>query len=297
MTLPLATGRSATLRGIAVFLAAILAFAVMDTLIKTVSARYGTWQIMLFRSGFALLPILWLVAREGGVSALRTRRLSGHVGRALVGVGAVFCFFYSFAHLPLADVYAISFAAPLIITALATPLLGETVGWRRWAAVLVGFAGVMIMLRPGTGVVNPVALIALAGAGFYALTAIFMRRLSLTETNAAITFYFMVTTTLVGGVMTAVTGWRPPPPPDLLLLALIGIVGGIALILMTQAFRLASPAVLAPFEYSGILWATGFGWAVFGDVPDRFILTGSAVVIGAGLYILHRETLRAQAGG
>lgn len=286
-------GRSDNLTGILLFIGTIFCFGVMDTLIKYLSGAYDTWQVMFFRAFFALAPLAVLVARAGGISALRTQRPLSHIARALIGVAAVFCFFYSFGHMPLADVYAISFAAPLIITALSVPLLGEPVGPRRWTAVVVGFVGVMVMLRPGAGVVSPVAFVALAGTLFYALTMIFVRKLSRTESNAAIIFYFMATLAVVAGVA-MVPVWRTPGPFDLILLIAIGIVGGIAQITMTQAFRLASPSLLAPFEYTGMIWAAGFGYLVFGDVPDRAIWIGSAIVIGSGLYILHRETVTAR---
>lgn len=282
-----------TVTGIGLFVGAVFCFAVMDTLIKYLSGSYDTWQVMFFRAFFALVPLAVLVVRGGGIASLRTRRPLAHVGRALVGVAAVFCFFYAFGHMPLADVYAISFAAPLIITALSVPLLGEAVGWRRWAAVAVGFLGVLVMLRPGSGIVSPVALLALAGTALYSLTIIFVRKLSRTETNAAIIFYFMATLSLVSGIA-MLPVWRTPGAVDLALLVTIGLVGGVAQILLTQAFRIAPPSLLAPFEYTGMIWAAGFGYLVFGDLPDEAIWIGSAIVVGSGLYILHRETLHSR---
>ncbi len=288
-----ATDRAGQLAGIGWILVAIFCFGVMDSLIKWLSAAYGTWQIIFFRALFALLPIAVLLARDGGVRALRTDRLLSHVLRALVGTVAIFCFFYSFANLPLADVYAISFAAPLIVTALSVPLLKEAVGWRRWTAVLVGFAGVLVMLRPGAGVISVAALVCLTGTVFYALTMIFVRHLSRTETNAAIVFYYMVTLTLVGAVA-MIPDWRTPGPVDFALLAAIGIIGGIAQLSLTQAFRLAPPSLLAPFEYTGMIWAVSFGYLFFGEVPDEAIWIGVAIVIASGLYIIHREATLAR---
>lgn len=282
--------RGQNLRGILLFVMAVFCFAVMDTLIKYVSGSYGTWQIMFFRAFFALAPLAVLIARSGGVAALRTARPQSHILRSLVGVVAVFCFFHAFGHMPLADVYAISFAAPLIITALSVPLLKEHVGWRRWTAVAVGFAGVLIMLRPGAGVIGWTALVALAGTVCYALNILYIRHLSRTETNAAIIFYFMTTLAVVSGIA-MLPAWVTPSLPDLLLLAALGMVGGVAQILLTQAFRLGAPSLLAPFEYTGMIWATAFGFLVFGDVPDQAIWIGSAVVIASGLYILHLEAV------
>ncbi|MFV3075145.1 DMT family transporter [Niveispirillum fermenti] len=278
------------LAGIGFFVLATLCFGVMDAAIKYVSADYGTWQIIFFRAVFSMLPIGLLIARSGGVRALRTDSLLSHAGRSLMGVVAAFGFFYAFARMPLADVYAISFAAPLFMTALSVPVLKEKVGWRRWLAVLVGFGGVMIMLRPGQGMFSAMALVPLVAAAFYALSMLYVRILSRTETNAAITFYFVVTLAVVSGLF-MLPEWKAPDLPGLLLLAFIGIVGGLAQILFTQAFRLAAPSLLAPFEYVAMVWAVGFGYFLFGEVPDRAIWAGCAVVAASGLYILHRETM------
>lgn len=291
-----ATGRTGQLAGIGWILLAIFCFGIMDSLIKWLSAGYGTWQIIFFRALFSLLPIAVLLARDGGIAGLRTDRPWSHIIRALVGTVAIFCFFYSFANLPLADVYAISFAAPLIVTALSVPLLKEHVGWRRWTAVLVGFAGVLVMLRPGAGVVSGAALVCLLGTVFYALTMIFVRHLSRTETNAAIVFYYMATLTVVGAVA-MLPAWRTPGALDFALLAATGIIGGVAQLSLTQAFRLAPPSLLAPFEYTGMIWAVSFGYLFFGEVPDAAIWIGVAIVIASGLYIIHRETVLARAGG
>lgn len=283
------------LRGIALFNLTILLFAVMDSMIKTLSATYPTAQIAFFRAAFALLPLAVAVVHAGGVKVLRTERPWSHVLRAGVSAAAVFCFFKAFGLLPLADVYALSFAAPLFVTALSVPILKETVGWRRWAAVLVGFAGVVVMLRPGAGVLSVAALLPLAGAFFYALTMLYVRHLSKTETNEAIVFYFMATLTVLAGIV-MLPAWVTPTPLHLGLLVATGIVGGVAQLTVTQAFRLAAPSLLVPFEYSGMLWAVAFGWFFFGEMPDAWIGAGAAIVIASGLYILHRETAAARAG-
>jgi drug/metabolite transporter (DMT)-like permease len=278
------------LAGIGFFVLATFCFGIMDAAIKYVADDYGTWQIIFFRAVFSLLPIGVLIARSGGVSALRTSSFLSHAGRSLMGVAAAFGFFYAFAKMPLADVYAVSFAAPLFMTALSVPVLKEKVGWRRWLAVLVGFGGVMVMLRPGQGMFSPIALVPLVAAAFYALSMLFVRVLSRTESNAAITFYFVVTMASVSGLF-MLPEWKSPDVTGFLLLALIGIVGGVAQILFTQAFRLAPPSLLAPFEYVAMIWAVTFGFLLFGDIPDRAIWGGCAIVAASGLYIIHRETV------
>lgn len=279
-----------TLAGIGFFVLATLLFGIMDSLIKHVGRDYGTWQIMFFRAVFSLLPIGILIARTGGLISLRTKSVTSHAARSLMGVAAAYGFFYAFSVMPLADVYAIGFAAPLFMTALSVPVLKEKVGWRRWLAVLVGFGGVMVMLRPGQGMFSLIALIPLGAAFFYALSMLFVRALSRTETNGAITFYFVTTMGLVSGVC-MIQGWRTPDATGLMLLALIGIIGGVAQIVFTQAFRLAAPSLLAPFEYIAMIWAAGFGYFFFGEVPDAAIWTGCAIVAASGLYIIHRETI------
>lgn len=294
---PTGDAPSRPLAAIGWFLGAVFCFAVMDTLIKWLTAGYGTWQIVFFRAFFAILPLIPFIIRGGGWRSLRTNRLTSHILRALVGVATVFCFFYAFGQLPLADVYAIHFTSPLIMTALSVPLLGEAVGWRRWAAVLVGFAGVLIMLQPGQGAGMPLipALICLGGAFGYSLTILYLRILSRTESNVAMVFYFISTLAAVSGVA-MLPGWVTPTPLDFVLLVLVGIIGGVAQLLISQAFRLGPPALLAPFEYTGMLWAVGFGFIVFGELPGLPIGLGALVVIASGLYIFRREAQAARRG-
>lgn len=286
---------AAVLRGIACFVLAIVLFAVMDVMIKRMTAGYGTFQIIFFRSLTALVPISILIARSGGVAALRTRRPLGHVVRALIGACATVSFFFSFRTLPLADVYTINFAAPLIMTALALPLLGERVGWRRWSAVVVGFGGVVVVLQPSGAAVSPVAFVCLAGTFFYALTLILIRRLSRTETSAAIVFYFTLTCVVVGAVGMIPDWVTPRSAADAAMLAGIGIVGGTAQILITNALRLAPAGTVAPFEYTALIWGVAFGWLFFGDLPTAPVVLGGMIVVTSGLYILYRETRRTAA--
>lgn len=279
-----------SLIGIAWFQVAILCFAVMDAAIKYLTADFGTWQIMFFRGFFSLIPIAMLTARSGGLGTLRTSHLLSHVGRALIGIAAAFCFFYAYSIMPLADAYAIAFAGPLFMTALSVPVLKEKVGWRRWLAVLVGFAGVIVMLRPGQGMLTLTALVPLAAAAFYALTMLYVRVLARTESNAAITFYFVTTMSIMAAIA-MIPEWRTPQGWQWLLLIMVGVIGGVAQIAFTQAFRLTSPSLLAPFEYTAMIWAVLFGYLLFGDIPDKAIWIGGAIVVAAGLYIIHRETV------
>ena len=206
--------------------------------------------------------------------------------------GAALAFFYSFSVMALADAYAIAFASPLFMTALSVPLLRETVGWRRWTAVLVGFVGVMIMLRPGAGVgslVSAGALAALVGTFLFALSMVLVRRLVRGDSSLSVTVHTAIVAILV---MTPLLPFSfvVPDAGDLLLLLSVGLVGGIGALILVDAFRHAPPSLLAPFEYSAMIWAVLFGWAIWSDLPDAWIISGGAVVVASGLYVLHRET-------
>ncbi|MFL7903485.1 DMT family transporter [Azospirillum argentinense] len=289
--LPAAAASDDTRRAIGCFVLAIFLFAGMDTLIKYLSSGYPVAQLMFARSVVAVVLVGGISVARSGWGGMRTRRPVAHVFRSLAGLLSMGCFFYAFKHLPLAEVYVLSFAGPLFITALSMPLLGEPVGWRRWAAVLVGFGGVVVMARPEADAPLLPILVGVAAAFFYALAMIAVRGLSRTESNTAIVVYLLLTTTVVSGVA-AIPDWVQPGGFDLGLMLLVGTLGGAAQVLMTQAFRLGRAAVVAPFEYTGMIWATLLGFLVFGDVPTPTVLAGAGIIIASGLYILYRETLR-----
>lgn len=275
-------------RAILMMVASVAFFAVMDALVKDLGARYPTMQVMFFRSLFAFVPILFLILHGGSLKALRVNSLSGHLLRSLVGVAAMFCFFHAYARMPLADVVAISFAAPVFVVALSVPLLGETVGPRRWAAVLVGFVGVMIMIRPDAGLLTSVAVVPLLGTLFFALAMIVLRRLGRTETSASVAFTFTLACTVVSGLALPFV-WVTPDLLDLAALIAVGLLGGVGQILMTAAFKHGDVAVIAPFEYTAMVWATLLGFVFWGEVPGLNIWTGVAIVMASGLFILFRE--------
>lgn len=284
------TSGSTAARAIGLMMMAVFLFAVMDAMIKWQGAIYPVLQIVFFRSAFGLLISIGPVIRDGR-RLLATQRPWLHLLRAVLGFGALFCFFEAFVRMPFADVYAISFAAPLFITALSVPFLGEKVGWRRWTAVGVGLIGVLLMVRPGAGVFEVAALIALAGTLCYAVAMILVRLLARTDSNIAIVFYFGIMATFLSG-LTLPFVWVTPAWEDLIWLALIGIIGGAAQLILTQSFRMAPVSLLTPFEYVAMLWAVLFGWLFWRELPDPYFYAGAPLVIAAGLYILHRETSR-----
>lgn len=284
------------LRGIFMMVLAVFLFACMDALVKWVGQTYPTGQIVFFRNLLAFLPILLFVARDGGLAVLRTSRIGSHLMRGLVGIAAMAAFFAAYAMLPLAEVVAIAMSGPIFMTALSVPLLGEQVGLRRWTAVVVGFAGVLLMTRPGAAALHPGALLALSGAVFYALAMISIRKLSRTEHPTTIVFYFTLFATLAGAASLPFGQWVTPKSlTDLGLLVAVGIVGGFAQFAMTNAFRLAPIAIVAPFDYLALVFAMVLGYVIWSDVPDLWILSGAAVVVASGLYILHREAVRSRA--
>jgi drug/metabolite transporter (DMT)-like permease len=280
-----------TARGILFMLLCVLLFSCMDALVKLAAARHPTGQIIFFRNLFAFIPLAFFIRRAGGLAALRSGRKLPHFIRSIFGVASMGCAFLAFSLMPLADAVALGLSGPIFLTALSVPLLAEKVGWRRWSAVVVGFLGILVMTRPGSGVFGLGALAALASAALYALAMIQIRKMASTEAPATIVFYFTLCAVLIGAVSLP-WQWVTPTPLTLVCLVAIGLIGGMAQMALTKAYLLAPVSIAAPFEYTSLVFATGFGYAIWGDVPDRFVLTGAAIVIASGLYILHRETWR-----
>ena len=265
-------------------------FSIMEVLIKWKVADYPVHQLVFFRASFGLIPCLIMVWQAGGISALKTRRPGEHFLRGLVGLSAMWLVFSAYETMKLADVGAILFAAPLFLTALAAPALGESVGLRRWTAVLVGFVGVLLIVKPGSTALQPAAIGVLTAASLFAVAMILMRRLGATENPGATTFYFSVFATAAGIAMIAMFGWVTPTPRDFIALSMIGLIGGTAQLFVTQSLRLGEAAVVAPLRYSSIIWVVTFGYIFWGELPDMMVVTGLVIVICSGLYILHRET-------
>jgi drug/metabolite transporter (DMT)-like permease len=265
-------------------------FSLMDATVKWLSASYPVPQILVCNALFALVPVAVMAVRRGGLPQLRTRRLGLHLLRGLLGTTAGFLAFYAFSRLPLADAYAIIFATPLLITALSVPILGEAVGWRRWSAVLVGFIGVLIMLRPGIAPIGAGNLAALGAACASACAVLLVRKLSVTETTASIAFYSNVTAVLLTGALFA-PSFVLPSLSDLALMATSGLIGGTALLVLIAAYRRSPAALVAPFQYSQMLWAILLGGLIWGDLPEPVTLLGASIVAASGLFILYRETV------
>jgi drug/metabolite transporter (DMT)-like permease len=273
---------------IALLLAATVLFSVMTVLVKWLGAIYGPLMVIFGRCFFALIPVLPLMMRHGLWNAMRTGRPGTHAFRCAIGIVGMALNFYALTVLPLADVVAIGFTVPMFSSALSIPLLGEKVRIRRWSAVVVGFLGVLLVIRPGFGGQAATTLVPLAAALCNALALIWIRKLTATERSETIMFYFMFSSSVVAALALPLA-WRAPGALDLLLLVIIGLLGGIAQIMHTTAFRGAPVAMLAPFEYSAMLWAVIAGYLVWGDIPTWWTGAGTALIVASGLYILHRE--------
>ena len=285
---PLAPRQSAG-RGIGLALLGGAVLTVQDAIMKWLTDDYSVGEILFYRGAVALLAVVMVMARRGEFRLVKTRNVRGHVLRNLFVLSASGLFVSALALMPLTDVVAITFTSPLFVTALAAPLLGERVGWRRWTAVAVGFSGVFVMLRPGESALQLAALLALGAALSSALRDIVTRRMVGNENVLTILFYLALTLTLAG-LTTLPFGWRQPTGAHLLVLGAMGLLFGLGHYLMIQAFHFAEATVVTPFRYLSLLWAALLAFLVWGDVPDGFMVAGASLVVASGLYILHRET-------
>jgi drug/metabolite transporter (DMT)-like permease len=279
-------------------LASALLFALMQALVRYLGDIVPLGQVVFFRSIFAILPVLVIYAwRRELAAAVRTKRPFGHLGRGMLAVFGMFLNFAALARLPLVEATAISFATPLITVAFAAWFLGERVRIFRWSAVVIGFAGVIVMLWPhlnwahfalGSAATTIGALCALAGAFTNAGSVIQTRRLTDSETTSSIVLYFSLFCA-IAGLLTYPLGWHSPTWPQLSALIAVGLLGGLAHILVTESYRYAPASVIAPFDYSMMIWAFLLGYALFGELPTFYVFIGSAIVAAAGLLVIWRE--------
>lgn len=287
------------LLGISLKIVSALFFTMMSATLKVLTARYPTGEVMFFRASLAMIPLLlWLAWRGDLPRALHTKNVFGHFKRGFLGSASMFFGFAALFYLPLHDAIAIGYASPLMVVILAAILLKEQVRMYRWTAVAIGFMGVIIMLWPylsfgsvSTGLERgPTlgALLCLAGATLSAGAMIQVRRLTASERTGAIVFYFTITSSGLA-LLSLPFGWAMPTVPDLALFLLAGMCGGIGQILLTECYRWADTSVIAPFEYTTMIWALMFGWIVFNDLPTVTVMTGAAIVAGTGLFIAWRE--------
>lgn len=284
-----AAARSAT-AGILLMLIGILLFAVNDALGKWLVATYSVGQVLLLRSVAALAVLAPFIWREGTAPFVQAPKPALQIFRIVFSTLEVAGFYWAVAYLPLADVMTFYLAAPIYVTAISALVLREQVGWRRWSAVLIGFVGVMIALRPTDASWSAPAMIALAGSVCFSFLMIATRHLRGTSDTVLVTG--PIAMALILGAVLSPLHWVTPSLSDVALLALLGVVAMIAHVCVNRSLKLAPASVVVPYQYSMIVWGIVFGFIVFGDVPEIAMLAGAAIIIGAGIYIFIREQVR-----
>ncbi|AWB48959.1 EamA/RhaT family transporter [Gemmobacter aquarius] len=302
-------------KGVAFLVAGVAVFSVQDLILKLLSGDYPLHQAMVLRSLTAIPFLLALVHYEAGLKSLFTPGTGAMIRRGGIMFLAYTAYYIALPALPMATTVALYFSAPLFITLLSVLILKEHVGPRRWLALLAGFVGVVIMVRPTGAVFEWAALLPVLSGFAYALSMISARRLGVTESAAALAFWGNAVFLAAALVMSAILGtgaygdqahpslafllrgWAMPTAFDALLMMSCGIIAAAGLTLLTQAYRIAEASVVTPFEYTGLLWSVIYGWAFWQQWPDATAWGGIAIIIGAGLYVLWREqTAKAQPG-
>ena len=286
---------AAHLRGVLSMLIAVVAFCCMDASMKLLAPHYPPMEVAALR-GLASLPLVlaWALV-DGGPTQLIRVRWSLHLVRGVLSVIMLVAFVYGIQRLPLAEAYSLFFVAPLLITALAGPILGERVGWRRWAAIAVGLCGTIIVLRPtGAGMLSLGGLAIIVSATGYALSAITVRVLGRTDSTQSMVVWMLA----MLSAFSLALAWREWVPVDaahwktILVLALAGAIGQWGI---TEAFRRAPASLIAPLEYTALLWGLLADWFLWNTLPDRTMLLGAAVIVACGLYLLRAERVHVEA--
>ncbi|MCB2106145.1 MAG: DMT family transporter [Rhodobacteraceae bacterium] len=275
--------------GIILMLAGALTLVITDVAGKWVVQNYHVAQLNFVRGIFATLILAPIVLREGGLSSLRTARPAAHFARSIVLVAIAYAWFFSLKFMPLADAGAIILCAPLFITALSAVALKEHVGPWRWGAVVVGFGGMLFIIQPGTDLFQPIAILPALGALGYAIYMVSNRAMRMTESVSAITLYPQIAVCAVSAAIAPFV-WTPMTWSAFALMVLTGVAAGVGHLLLTYAFRLAPSSVLAPLDYTGLIWSVVFGYFVFGDWPVFVTWIGMALIVSAGLFMVFRET-------
>jgi drug/metabolite transporter (DMT)-like permease len=285
------TQRSPT-RAVAWMLMAVACFSLMDAGMKQLSSSYPTLQVTFLR-GAASLPfvLVWVLATAGPRSLVPVR-WGLHLLRGLLGMAMIGCFVFALRSLPLSTAYTIYFVAPLLIAALSVPLLGEYVGPRRWIAIGIGLVGVLVVLRPGVdGFISIPGLMVLIAATAYAVAAITVSMLTRTDTPQSMVVWFLVILALGAGLL-AIPDWQPLQLGHAGLIAGMGLAGAGGQVALTRAFQMGEASLIAPLEYTGLVWVIGWDLLFWGVLPDGATWMGAAIIVASGLYLLHRERVR-----
>ena len=259
-----------------------------DAVAKLLTDRYAPIQIVFLRNLIAVPIIATVILTAIGSAGLRTRHLRLHALRGLLMVISAALYFTALIHMPLAEATALVFSAPIFITALSVTLLGEHVGWRRWAAVLLGFVGVLVIVRPGSATFQLTALLPVCTALGYALFMITARWIDRRERLLTMMLFAMLFP-MIYAAPVAIAVWSPVHPGDIGLFVAMAVCGSLGLALIGQAFRMAPAAIVAPFDYTSLIWATGLGWLIWGDTPIVWTIAGAAIIVLSGVIIILRE--------
>jgi len=281
--------RSENLTSIYAMLLAVFMFALMDTAMKLLSARYPALQVAALRALCSLPLVAAYVAWRGAFKGVFQVRWSMHFLRGVLGILMLALFAFGLRKLSLAEAYSIFFIAPALITALSVLLLKERVDLARWVAIGVGLCGVLVVLRPsGAGFMTVGGLAVLAAAACYAVSAITVRVLARSDRNEHTVFWLIVMIAIGAGALAA-PGWVPIPASEIPLLAGLALSGFIGQLAITEAFSRGEASSVAPFEYSALAWGVGLDWLLWRALPDSYTLLGAAIIIGAGLYLIRHE--------
>ena len=281
-------------RAVAMMLLAVATFSLMDAGLKQLSTHYPAFQVAALRGAASLPFVLVWALSTGGVRPLLRVRWPLHLLRGAMGVAMMASFVYALRTLPLSTAYSIFFVAPLLVTALSVPILGERVGPRRWTAIAIGLIGTLVLLRPtGEGLVSIASLAVLLAAAMYALSAISVRVLARTDSTQSMMVWLMALMALGAGLL-AWPGWTPVAGADLWLILGIGVAGGIGQYAVTEAFRVGEASLIAPLEYTALVWGVLLDLTLWGVLPDGVTWVGAAIIVASGLYLLRRERVQAE---
>jgi drug/metabolite transporter (DMT)-like permease len=284
-----------SLRGIGAMLIAVAMFCLMDTGLKVLSPHYPAIQVAAMRALSSMPLVIAYVAWRGAFHTLARVRWPLHFLRGALGIGMLSLFTYGLRHLPLTEAYSIFFVAPLLITALSVPFLGERVGPARWTAVFVGLIGVLVVLRPtGGGVFTLGGLAVLAAALFYSISAITVRIVGRTDSTESQVFWLMAMVSVGAGALAA-PNWVPVRVEHTWILVGLAITGFLGQLAITEAFRHGEASAIAPFEYSALAWGLVLDWSLWGTLPDAVTLVGAAIIVASGVVIIRRERIHIEA--
>ncbi len=273
-------------------LAAVAFFSLMDAGMKLLSGHYPLLQVTMLR-GAASLPfvLIWVLATAGARSMLPVR-WSLHLLRGLLGIAMIACFVFALKRMPLSTAYTIYFVSPLLVAALSVPLLGERVGPRRWTAIGIGLIGVMVVLRPGVdGLVSLPGLMVLLAATAYAVASVLVSLLTRTDSPQSMVVWFLLIMAIGAGLL-AIPGWVPLRAEHAGLIAGMGLAGALGQVALTQAFVRGEASMVAPLEYTGLVWVIGWDWLLWRALPDAATWVGAGIIVASGLYLLRRERVQ-----